>query len=176
MARRRATPQTPNVPVVLAATDMVEPHLAHLDEREKTFVRLAVQGKGSNLPQAAEAAGYKNPLEPMANRRILRAIVEHADLRIQAAGYMAAEALIEIASDTDHKDRFGAVKEVLNRAGLTVEDRKRIIIEDTRTPEQIRASILSLADQGKISKETLKEMLGQAGVVIEGEFEEVEGG
>lgn len=172
MAKRRVLAPIPNVPAVRQAQDMVEPHLAHLDEREKTFVRLVVQGKGSNLPQAAEQAGYQNPMEPMSSRRILRAIVEHADLRIQAAGYMAAEALIEIAQQADHKDRFGAVKEVLNRAGLTVEDRKRIIIEDTRTPEQIAASVTALAVQLGIDPQKL---LGQQVKVIEGDFEEVEG-
>jgi hypothetical protein len=171
MGKRRIP--APSLPIVATGENrMLEPHLDGLTDKERAFVRMAVEGAGRNLPQAAETAGFRNYLEPMANRRVVKAIRDHADLTIQAAGLLAASRLVDIAADAEHKDTLKANLEILNRVGLAVEDKKRIIIEDTRTPDQIRASVEALALQAGLDP---KKLLGQ-GAVIEGQFTEVEEG
>jgi len=102
--------------------------MAELSPRQRAFVFAYVaDGKGS-ATAAARASGYGETdgaqrvqaHRLIHNPKILAAIKELADGRLRSYTYRAANALIEIADDVTHKDRFRAADTLLNRAGLLV--------------------------------------------------------
>jgi len=149
------------------------PAMSALTEPQRSFVLHYCDSGGINAAEAARRAGYGNDTKSQAVTasrmlrlpRILAALREVADHRLKAGAIMAASAIVEIAGDAMHRDRFKAATELLNRAGLVVEGVSRVIVEDHRTPEEIERRIRDLAERLGIDA---NKMLGQS-MVIEGD-------
>lgn len=162
--------------------DIIDEHgpaMLDLTEPQRMFVLHYANTGGQNAAEAARRAGYGNSSESQAvaaskmlrQPRILAALREVADRRLKSGAILAASALVEIASDPLHKERFKAANELLNRAGLVVEGVSRVIVEDHRTVAEIERRVVDLAVRVGIDPAKL---LGQS-QVIEGDFEELDG-
>lgn len=168
-------------PITRMPEEVIEEHgpaMLALTEPQQSFVLHYCNTGGVNAAEAARRAGYGNTAEAQANiaskmlrqPRILAALREVADRRLKSGAIMAASAIVEIASDPQHRDRFKAANELLNRAGLVVEGVSRVIVEDHRTVEEIERRVTDLAVRLGIDPAKL---LGQS-QVIEGDFEELD--
>lgn len=154
------------------------PAMLELTEPQRMFVLHYANSGGRNAAEAARLAGYGNSAESQAvsasrmlrQPRILAALREVADRRLKSGAILAASAIVEIANDPLHRDRFKAANELLNRAGLVVEGISRVIVEDHRTVEEIERRVRDLAVRVGIDPEKL---LGQS-QVIDGDFEELD--
>ncbi len=158
--------------------DNYGPAMLDLTEPQRQFVLHYLANGGINSAEAARRAGYGNNPDSQAvaaskmlrQPRILAALREVADQRLRSGAVLAASALVEIAGDPLHKERFKAANELLNRAGLVVEGISRVIVEDHRTVEELERRIVSMAERLGIDPARL---LGQS-TVIEGDFTELE--
>lgn len=154
------------------------PAMLALTEPQRSFVLHYCDTGGINAGEAARRAGYGNNKDSQtvtASRmlrqpRILAALREVADRRLKAGAIMAASAIVEIAGDALHRDRFKAATELLNRAGLVVEGVSRVIVEDHRTPEEIERRIRDLAERLGIDA---NKILGQS-MVIDGDVTDLD--
>lgn len=147
--------------------------LAQLSGQHRRFVLAMVEedlAKGAAM-RAAEAAGY-HPLHGyilMRNDGVLAAIREESTKKLQGSVLVATKALVDIAEDESHRDRFKASKEILSINGYTPE--QKIVVEhrssDTKQQiEQIRALAKELGIEPQ-------QLLAGAGI-MEGEFSDVE--
>lgn len=154
------------------------PSMLALTEPQRQFVLHYCNTGGINAAEAARRAGYgdnSNSQAVIASRmlrqpRILAALREVADRRLKAGAIMAASAVVEIAQDPLHRDRFKAATELLNRAGLVVEGISRVIVEDHRTVEEIERRVRDLAERLGIDPEKL---LGQS-QIIKGDYTDLD--
>ena len=154
------------------------PSMLALTEPQRMFVLHYCDTGGINASEAARRAGYGNNKDSQAvtasrmlrQPRILAALREVADRRLKAGAIMAASAIVEIAGDSMHRDRFKAATELLNRAGLVVEGVSRVIVEDHRTVEEIERRIRDLAERLGIDAD---KMLGQS-MVIDGDVTDLD--
>lgn len=161
--------------------DIIDEHgpaMLDLTEPQRMFVLHYANTGGVNAAEAARKAGYGNSADSQAvtasrmlrQPRILAALREVADRRLKSGAILAASAIVEIANDPLHRDRFKAATELLNRAGLVVEGISRVIVEDHRTVEEIERRVRDLAVRVGIDPEKL---LGQS-QIINGDFEELD--
>jgi phage terminase small subunit len=149
-----------------------------LTQAQRGFVIAMLETGGQDHTKAAVLAGFGNNVDVanvsaarmMRQPKILAAIREEADRRLKSGAILGASVLIEIMQDTRHKDRFKAAQEVLNRAGLMVEQTHRVIHEDHRTDAEVKRSLALLL--GKYGVDAAK-VLG--GDVVDAEFSEVTG-
>lgn len=126
-----------------------------LTPAQRAFVCATLESGGRNNTLAALRAGYGSSEDQakvvachmMRNPKIIAAIREEADRRLQSGALLASSALIEIAQDDRHKDRFKAAVELLNRAGLMVETRHRITVEDNRDTETLKAEVEKMLER-----------------------------
>ena len=146
--------------------DIVEelgPAMMDLTDPQRMFVMHYLNQGGQNAAEAARRAGYGNSPETQAvsasrmlrQPRILAALREVADHRLKSGAILAASAIVEIANDPLHRDRFKAATELLNRAGLVVETVSRVITEDHRTVEEVERRVRDLAVRVGIDPEKL---------------------
>jgi len=146
--------------------EVVEDHgpaMLDLTEPQRMFVLHYMNSGGVNAAEAARKAGYGNSQETQAvsasrmlrQPRILAALREVADHRLKSGAILAASAIVEIANDPMHRDRFKAATELLNRAGLVVETVSRVITEDHRTVEEVERRVRDLAVRVGIDPEKL---------------------
>lgn len=158
------------------------PCMRALNERQRAFVIALIEMGGINFSRAAFAAGYGNGNVESASvqghrlahdETILAAIHEEAHRRLRSGAVMAVQTLLEIANDqtAKHGDRLKAVEMLLNRSGL-----------HAVTEHNIKVERHDVTDEGMIKRITLlaqkqgldpAKLLGSAGVVLEGEFQEV---
>lgn len=103
------------------------PKMRQLNERQQLFVLALVEQGARNHTAAAKMAGYgansQDALRVQAYRlahdeKILAALKEETEKRLQASIALAANVLVEIAEDPTHKDRLKAATALLNRGGL----------------------------------------------------------
>lgn len=119
----------------------------------RAFVTAMMETGGQGEGRAAYLAGYGGTIDSakvaasrmMRMPTVLAAIREEADRRLRSGGILAASALVEIANDMKHKDRFKAAVELLNRSGLLVEQTHRVIHEDHRSDAEIERAVANLA-------------------------------
>ena len=163
--------------VMVPQDDILGPAMRVLTEGQRAFVIAHLLDGGRNNTQAAIMAGYggtpesarTRAFELMRTPKILAAIREEADRRLRSGAALAASALLEMAADPMHKDRYKASVELLNRAGMVVEDVKRVIHEDYRSNAEIKTAILALAKANNLDIKAL----GIAEEPLEAEFEEL---
>jgi len=158
------------------------PAMLALTPLQRGFVIALVETGGKSDAGAARLAGYGGTDASCwqaghrlaHNPKVQLAIREEADRRLRAGALLGASALIEIASDIMHKDRYKAAESLLNRAGLLVETQHRVIVEDDRRTEQeIVAAITLMAKRNNLDP---RKLLGYdvKDVAVEGEFTEVD--
>lgn len=158
------------------------PAMRDCTEAEREFVVAMFQTGAQNYTQAALATGRFGTRESaqmagsrwMARPRVLLALDEFTRITMKGGLATSTKALLEIANDPMHKDRFKASVEILNRNGHIVETVSRHIVEDVRdTKEIIRMAVeyaKRLGDQSLAYK-----LLGNAvpKEVLDAEFTEV---
>jgi hypothetical protein len=117
-----------------------------------------------------KVSAKRQVMDMLRNTKVLSAIREEADKRMKAAAILGASVLVEIANDKFHKDRLKAATELLNRSGLVVEDVSRVIVEDSRSTEEIVKRVTALATKVGVDP---RKLLGN---VIDAEYVELDAG
>lgn len=161
------------------------PAMLALNAGQRRFVVALLETGATDNTAAAGLAGYGGTEGSRRvaawhlahNPKVQAAIKEEADRRLRAGALLAASALVEIAGDMRHKDRFKAAVELLNRAGLIVQTEHKVIVEDNRLTQEIEAGIVALANRLNIDPVKL---LGQGvpspqktAEVVDAEYSEV---
>lgn len=98
----------------------------------------------------------------MAKPRVLAALDEYTRITMKMGLPLGTNALIDIASDYMHKDRFKAAVELLNRNGHIVETVQRHIVEHELSMKEVETELAKLGYDIKPTN------------AIEGEFTEVD--
>ena len=100
---------------------------------------------------------------------VMAAIREEADRRLRSGAILGASVLVDIAEDTQHKDRFKAASRLLDHAGLIVATEHKVTVEDRRSTDEILKSIARIASENKLD-------LGQVikDAVVDADFEVIE--
>jgi phage terminase small subunit len=156
--------------------------MLQITEAQRGFVIAFLETGGQEHQRAAWMAGFGNSMEAaavaasrmMRNPNVLAAIREEADRRLKSGAILGASVLVEIASDTKHKDRFKAGVELLNRSGLIVEQTHRVIHEDHRSDAELERAVVNLAGRlGVDPKMLLGHAAAGAVAAVDAEFTEV---
>lgn len=173
----------------LARTDDHDygPAMSALNELQRRFVdaMLITGGQAGRYSEAARMAGYTgNPdsLKVTAHRlahspKVQAAIREEAERRVHSGAILGASVLIEIAQDSQHKDRFKAATRLLDMAGLIVTTQHKVTVEHTGDDAEKIRSVIAMA---KAMGMDPRKLLGNAGVTaeeiaaVDAEFEVVE--
>lgn len=147
--------------------------MSQLSGQHRSFVLAMVSedlAKGAAM-RAAEAAGY-HPLHGyvlMRNDAILAAIREETTKKLQGSVLVAVKALVDIAEDEEHRDRFKAAKEIVAINGYTPE--QKIIVEHiTSDSKDLMRQIRVMAAEIGMDPQLLIAQVG----IADGEFVEVE--
>lgn len=153
------------------------PKMAALTERQRNYVIALLMAGDDNHTRAAAAAGYSQGseigLRVTAHRlahdpKIIEAMKEEGDRRMNAASVMAISELCKIARNEMHKDQIKAISMILNRTGFHERTEHKVTVEHKSEPEQIER----LKQFARILGLDAKQLLGAAGVV-DAEFEDV---
>lgn len=158
------------------------PCMRALNEKQRAFVYALVE-TGGNASQAAAAAGYGFDSDTPEKRsaacrtrgyqlshddKVLAAIKEEAQKRLNSGALIATSALLEIVQDPAHKSRLRAIEVLLDRAGLVVNRDVNINVNHThKTDADQIERITSLAQGLGLDP---RQLLGQAGVIVDAEF------
>lgn len=160
------------------------PAMRALNPQQRVFVYGLVE-LGGNATGAAAAAGYGQDSPTLEQRRnaqrvrgyqlshdpkVLAAIKEEAEKRLNSGALIAASALLEMVTDPLSKFRYKAAVELLNRSGLIVETQHRVTVEHTGSDKEMIDRIKQLA--GGLGIDPVR-LLGSAGVIIDADFTEV---
>lgn len=130
-------------------------------------------GSESATPQQAKVAAHMAGYRLMRDKRVLAAIKEEAERRLHSGALLGASVLIAMANDPMSKHRFKAAVELLDRAGLAVTTRHEIAVtHETKTDKQQIETIIRQAKQLGLDP---RKLLGNVGVVLDAEFEVIEG-
>lgn len=152
------------------------PAMAALTDPQKRFVIAMLETGAQNVTNAAIMAGYSpNSAQQYGSRlqhipAVQLAMREEAEKRLRAGALLGASVMIEIASNSQHKDRFKAADRLLGAAGLAVESVSRHIIEDHRTDSELTEFIRAIAQRNGLDPAKL---LGK-GEVVDAEFSEID--
>jgi phage terminase small subunit len=154
--------------------DSFGPAMLALTPKQRAFVLARTLSAGDNATQAAAAAGYegdRDTLNVTASRlskhpAVQAAIHEEAERRLFGAKLLATGVLLDIMGDVNQRtaDRLKAVSMVLNRTGLSEKTEHHVVVEHTRSQEEMIGEIAELAkrlgmDPGRV--------LGSVGVTID---------
>jgi phage terminase small subunit len=164
------------------------PKMAALpNDRWRRFVCEWLDRSQGGATGAARRAGFEGKPDTLYvtayrlshDSRIQEAIQEEARKRLNSMIPLSLDALQEIVSDKEHKDRLGAVKSVLDRAGLhetkQIEHKHEFIANDPVMLERVR----QLADRLGLPAEKLIGRSAAAAItapVQDAQFEEVDDG
>lgn len=156
------------------------PAMEALSPMMRQFVLALIQ-TGCSQAKAAELAGYQggaNTWKAMGWRlahdaRVQAAIHEEAQKLIRSTAIMAIGVITGIAKDpkVDAKDRLKAALELLNRSGLSAVTEHKVTVERRMDDAAMIERIKVLATDLGIDH---RQLLGQAGVVVDAEFQVVE--
>lgn len=161
------------------------PAMKALPAARRRFVVALLDTGGTNNTRAAGLAGYggTEAARKVAGHRLAHhpkvqaAIREEANKRLHSGSILGASVLMEIAANPQHKDRYKAAVELLNRGGLIVETQHRVTVTDERSDDEIKARVVLLAE--KFGMDPAK-LLGASASsvktepdVVDAEFEEV---
>lgn len=161
------------------------PHMRGLTDRQRAFVFSLVE-TGGNYSQAAKAAGYGADCATEDKRasacrarghqlahdpKVLAAIKEEAQKRLNSGALIAASALLEIVEDPKHKSRLKAIEMLLDRSGLIVKQESTLNVNVSTTDAGNIARIRELS--AKLGLDP-KQLLGHAGVTVDADFTVIE--
>lgn len=133
--------------------------MAAIQPQQRAFVLAYVENASGNASHAARAAGYgsTSATEEQAktaakvagwrlvhDAKVLAAIRELAQARLEANAFRAANVLVEIAEDPTHKDRLKAAEMLMNRAGMIVVNESKVVHEHR---VETRSTILERIEQ-----------------------------
>ena len=126
-------------PAVVSAPepDELGPAMLALDEKRRRFV-VAYIGDSRDATRCARAAGYDGThgaLRVQSHRlmhslKVIAAIKEEADRRLNSAAYIAVSGLADIAADCDHRDRQKACDSILDRTGFPRREIRTVTPDD----------------------------------------------
>lgn len=164
-------------PIIVVDQDNLGPAMRELTALQQRFVIALLECGGTNESKAARMAGYGGGDETcrvvgfnnIRKPHVLAALREEADKRLHSGAILAASVMVEIAMDRDHKDRYKAADNLLNRAGLVIQTQHKIIVDDQRTDQEVIARVRMLATELKIDPKKLLESVG----FVDAEFTEV---
>lgn len=148
------TPGLARIPMVaLPHEASCGPAMKELNENQRGFVVAMVEMAVANPTDAARIAGYGGTYQAtrvaakrlMGNPAIMAALREEADKYMRGSVMLAAKTLEAICLDKDHKDRFKAATELLNRANLIVKTTHEVIVTDNRVEADVVAQIVEIA-------------------------------
>lgn len=119
------------------------PSMLALTPIQRRFVIAYTQSASANATEAARLAGYSDHLEAakvaahrlMHNEKVVAAIKEWTEKAVYGRGaYIGIQALIEIAADREHRDRFKAADSLADRTGFARQTQHQVRVEhaDTR--------------------------------------------
>ena len=154
------------------------PAMRKISPQQRAFVVALLETGGQDHTKAARLAGYggANPgsARVQAHRlmtadHILAAIREEAEKRISSHALLGAEVLVEIAKDVTHKDRMKAAVELMNRSGMLVA--QKVEHEHVHRVEDDADKVRRVAALATKLGLDPKELLGQAGVTVDANFE-----
>lgn len=157
-------------------TDAFGPAMMALVPMQQRFVIAYCTLGYRRHKDAAIAAGYSpNNATQLAsnllrNRRIQDAIAEQADSHLRSGVLLAASVLTEILEDPNHKDRLKAAKMMLEHAKVIVPPEQVIEVKHTVNQKEQIAQIKSMAEKLGLDP---RQLLGQYGVTVDAEFEDV---
>ncbi len=132
------------------------PAMSRLTVRQRTFVDALLMAGDTNYRRAAIVAGYSedspNGIAAQATRlahdeRIIKAISEETDRRLQAGSAMAASVLLGIANDVtkEPKDRMKAAFGILDRTGHSAVSVSQVTHQHVMNEEEMIGKIRNLA-------------------------------
>lgn len=172
--------KTPSV-LLLDARDRgkLGPCMQKLNDRQRAFVWAMMDTGQVNHKRCAQVAGYQGDDRTLAvtahrlahDEDIQAAIQEEARKTMGAAQLVAVSHLVLMASNPAHKDQLSAIKEVLNRSGLNTVTEHKISVTHSTDRDSIVREIAVLAKEQGLDP---KKLLGNYGIVIDAEFNEVE--
>lgn len=137
------------------------PAMRELNPSQRAFV-FAVVECGGDYTRAAAAAGYGNQAKSRdtylntirtsgsrlgRDQKVIAALREEAERRLQASALMAVEQLRAMAMDPMSKHQYKAAVALLDRLGMAPIDRKEITVKHRMTDEQLRAGIKEFAEK-----------------------------
>lgn len=155
------------------------PHMKALTAMQQRFVlALLIQGT-SDYSAAAKEAGYSTntpgSLYAASSRlahdaKVQAALHEESQRTLNGLAPLAlAKLKLRVGDDSAPKEQLKAVEMTLNRAGLHARTEHKVVVEHATDEEKI-ARIMALAKAMNLDP---AQLLGEAGVVIEGEYTEV---
>lgn len=156
------------------------PAMRKLAPRARAFVLALVELGGSNQTRAAIMAGYEGTpasLNVTASRlaadpRVQEALLEEATALMRGSALQAVATTVKIMSDEREsgRTRLTAAARVLEYAGLQPTQEIKVTHEVTITRQQQIEEVKNTAK--KLGMDPRK-LLGAAGIVLDGEFEEI---
>lgn len=155
------------------------PAMSQLRARQQAFVMAVLetggQAKQANLAKMAGYTGNDVTLQTtgfrlMHDAKVIAAIKEEADRRLQSGSLLATSVLVEIAQNPMHKDRFKAAVAILERTGFVAKTEHTVNVhDDRRSNKELLAEVLAVAAQLGVDPQKL---LGRP-MTVEAEFTEV---
>lgn len=167
------TARPPTVPV--PPEDELGPAMQALTLPQRAFVCATAENPGlTHYTENAMRAGYGGTSESakvaacrmMRMPKILTAIREEADRRLKSGALLGASMLMKLAEHPDARISFKASVELLNRAGLVVETKHTVTVEDHRDRVQLQDEVRELLNRASQQRLVLP-------APLEGEFVEV---
>lgn len=146
-----------NLPALTGTTDEdFGPAMLAISPRHRAFV-MGYFEAGANATEAARLAGYEDndngSIKVTAYRlvhrpAIVKAIQEEARRRLAAGGLpVAVKAVIDIASNPQHKDQAKAAAMIMDRAGVHATVEKNVNVNVTLTRAEKEAEIRQMAEE-----------------------------
>jgi hypothetical protein len=118
-------------------TEGLGPEMLALSPRQRKFVIAYIGSGGRDAAACARAAGYTT--SPGADRvaghrllhtpKVIEAIKVESDRHLNGAAYVAASGLVDIAADPEHRDRFRACADILDRTGFPRTTQHAVTVE-----------------------------------------------
>lgn len=135
-----------------------------LTRKQAAFVIAYLATGGSSHREAARAAGYTGADQSLDNAaylnlrnpKVLQAMREEADKRLQSGLILGASTLMELAkhSDTD-ATRLKAATELLNRGGLALAIKHEHVVRDERSPKELEDVLVAFANKMGVEPQKL---------------------
>lgn len=141
------------------------PAMGRLSEKQRAFVRAALEFPTAKGEALSRKAGYQNSAlghRVMAhgllhNNKIIEAMDEETRKRLRFGGFVGVARLVQIAQSPKHKDHFRALEALADRGGFGASMKVDVAVDDRRpkTDAQKRARIVELAAQLGVDVERL---------------------
>ena len=110
----------------------------------------------------------------MHDERVIAAINEEASKRLRGSGLLGISVMMDIASNSAHKDQLKAATALADRTGFHALSEHKVTVDDKRpkTKQEMIAAIVALGREQGLSDDEIKKWTG--GEIVDAEFEEVD--